>query len=56
MAQGEHLEREAWPLKYCEAATFTAFTATLMPFRIGYPTVEAKPSPRRDLPSVLVRN
>ena len=28
----------------------------LMPFRIGYPTVEAKPSPRRDLQSVLVRN
>ena len=27
----------------------------LMPFRIGYPTVEAKPSPRRDLQSVLVR-
>lgn len=28
----------------------------LMPFRIGYPTVEAKPSPRRDLQSVLARN
>lgn len=26
----------------------------LMPFRIGYPTAEAKPSPRRDLKSVLV--
>jgi hypothetical protein len=26
----------------------------LMPFRIGYPTVEAMPSPRRDLQSVLV--
>jgi hypothetical protein len=26
----------------------------LMPFRIGYPTVEAKPSPRRDLRSVLI--
>ncbi len=26
----------------------------LMPFRIGYPTVEAKPSPRRDLNAVLV--
>ena len=26
----------------------------LMPFRIGYPAVEAKPSPRRDLKSVLV--
>ena len=26
----------------------------LMPFRIGYPTTEAKPSPRRDLLSVLV--
>lgn len=26
----------------------------LMPFRIGYPTVAAKPSPRRDLQSVLV--
>ena len=26
----------------------------LMPFRVGYPTVEAKPSPRRDLKSVLI--
>ena len=26
----------------------------LMPLRIGYPTVEAKPSPRRDLKSVLI--
>jgi hypothetical protein len=26
----------------------------LMPFRIGYPTVESQPSPRRDLQSVLV--
>lgn len=26
----------------------------LMPFRVGYPTVEGKPSPRRDLQSVLV--
>ena len=26
----------------------------LMPFRIGYPTVEAKPSPRRDLKVVLL--
>jgi len=26
----------------------------LMPFRIGYPTVVAKPSPRRDLQSVLI--
>jgi hypothetical protein len=26
----------------------------LMPFRIGYPTVAARPSPRRDLQSVLV--
>lgn len=26
----------------------------LMPFRIGYPTVEAKPSPRRDVKTVLV--
>jgi nitroreductase len=26
----------------------------LMPFRIGYPTAEAKPSPRRDLKSVLI--
>ena len=26
----------------------------LMPFRVGYPTVEARPSPRRDLQSVLV--
>ena len=26
----------------------------LMPFRAGYPTVEAKPSPRRDLKSVLI--
>jgi len=26
----------------------------LMPFRIGYPTVSAPPSPRRDLKSVLV--
>jgi hypothetical protein len=26
----------------------------LMSFRVGYPTVEAKPSPRRDLQSVLV--
>ncbi|HYJ18256.1 MAG TPA: hypothetical protein VEW72_03700 [Burkholderiales bacterium] len=28
--------------------------SALMPFRIGYPTVMAKPSPRRDLQSVLV--
>ena len=28
----------------------------LMPFRIGYPTVAAQPSPRRDLQSVLVRS
>jgi hypothetical protein len=28
----------------------------LMPFRIGYPTVEAKPSPRRDVQSVLSGN
>jgi hypothetical protein len=27
----------------------------LMPFRIGYPTVAAKPSPRRDLQSVLLK-
>jgi hypothetical protein len=26
----------------------------LMPFRIGYPTMQAGPSPRRDLQSVLV--
>jgi hypothetical protein len=26
----------------------------LMAFRIGYPTVSAKPSPRRDLQSVIV--
>jgi hypothetical protein len=26
----------------------------LMPFRIGYPTAKANPSPRRDLKSVLV--
>ncbi len=26
----------------------------LMPFRIGYPTVEAKPSPRRDFKSVMI--
>ena len=62
MAQGEHIEWEAWQLKYCEAVTltifkaFTTFTATLMPLRSGYPTVEAKPSPRRDFQSVLVRN
>lgn len=31
-----------------------AGSQALMPFRIGYPTVEAKPSPRRDLKSVLV--
>jgi hypothetical protein len=31
-----------------------ASSEALMPFRIGYPTVEAKPSPRRDLQSVLV--
>jgi len=28
----------------------------LMPFRIGYPTMEAKPSPRRDVHAVLVGN
>lgn len=28
----------------------------LMPFRIGYPTMEAKPSPRRDVHSVLAGN
>jgi hypothetical protein len=28
----------------------------LMPFRIGYPAVEARPSPRRDVQSVLVGN
>ena len=33
-----------------------AGSQALMPFRIGYPTVEAKPSPRRDIQSVLVRN
>ena len=33
-----------------------AASQALMPFRIGYPTVEAKPSPRRDIQSVLVRN
>lgn len=31
-----------------------AGSQALMPFRIGYPTVEAKPSPRRDVQSVLV--
>ena len=31
-----------------------AGSQALMPFRIGYPTVEAKPSPRRDLKSVLI--
>ena len=31
-----------------------ANSQALMPFRIGYPTVAAKPSPRRDLKSVLV--
>jgi len=31
-----------------------AASQALMPFRIGYPTVEAKPSPRRDIQSVLV--
>ena len=31
-----------------------AGSQALMPFRIGYPTVEGKPSPRRDIQSVLV--
>lgn len=31
-----------------------ADSQALMPFRIGYPTVEARPSPRRDLKSVLM--
>jgi hypothetical protein len=31
-----------------------ANSQALMPFRIGYPTVEARPSPRRDLKSVLM--
>jgi hypothetical protein len=31
-----------------------ANSRALMPFRIGYPTVEARPSPRRDLKSVFM--
>ena len=31
-----------------------ANSQALMPFRIGYPTMEGRPSPRRDLKSVLV--
>lgn len=31
-----------------------ADSQALMPFRIGHPTVEGKPSPRRDLKSVLI--
>lgn len=31
-----------------------ANSEALMPFRIGYPTVAAKPSPRRDLKAVLI--
>ncbi len=31
-----------------------ANSQALMPFRIGYPTVEAKPSPRRELKAVLI--
>ena len=31
-----------------------AGSQALMPFRIGYPTVAARPSPRRDLKSVLI--
>ena len=31
-----------------------AGSQALMPFRIGYPTVESRPSPRRDLKSVLM--
>jgi hypothetical protein len=31
-----------------------ADSQALMPFRIGYPTFEARPSPRRDLQAVLI--
>lgn len=45
------------PLRLVRAAILASNphnSQALMPFRIGYPTTEARPSPRRDLKSVLM--